>query len=245
MAAYPVLLDELEGKQRYRLRAVEGKLPPDVVVPDGLVLYLPIVGDGRGNIILDLSPFKNHGTLYGVKWIKRDWGWCLGFDGNGWVDCGAGASLDITGPITVSAWIFHSRYLDSFVLGKISPGWTSGYALYLEGTSRTYRFLIGDGGDYVFVQKIQGAGMNKWTHLTGVWNGNVELYLDSELVDSSPQDAPASTTNILSVGCRDLAGVRSLFFDGVMSEVLVYNRALSEHEIRLLYENTGPRRVFR
>ena len=77
--------------------------PPEL----GGVLYLP-GPSGGGSKIYDRSPYGNAGTITGATWTRLSGGlWVLSFDGtDDWVDCGADGSLDITGNISIIAWIY-------------------------------------------------------------------------------------------------------------------------------------------
>jgi len=245
MAAYPVLLDELEGKQRYRLRAVEGKLSPDVVVPDGLVLYLPMLS-GRGGTVLDHSGYDNHGTIYGAKWTKEDFGWALEFDGvDDYVDCGSASSLAFTGQITLAAWVRTTTtgYFQR-VIGYDTPA-DPRYLLFI-GDINTGGFYISDGVTFRALLGNTIITDGKWHHLCGVFDGTeATLFLNGRM-DLLPTSA--TLNNFTASGCYIGAysyGTPTDFYSGSISEVRIYNRGLSDAEIRLLYENTGPRRVFR
>ena len=56
----------------------------------------------------DSSGNNNHGTLSGdPQWVVGKIGGALEFDGvDDHVDCGNDPSLDITGPVTIAAWVY-------------------------------------------------------------------------------------------------------------------------------------------
>ena len=77
--------------------------PPDL----GGVLHLP-GPSGGGTKIYDRSPYGNTGTITGATWTRLPSGlWVLSFDGtDDWINCGTDDSLDITGNISIIAWIY-------------------------------------------------------------------------------------------------------------------------------------------
>ena len=72
---------------------------------DGLVAHYDF-RRGAGGILRDVSGHGNHGRIHGAKWVERKQGHALWFDGeDDYVDCGAGASLDIRKTVTVEVWV--------------------------------------------------------------------------------------------------------------------------------------------
>ena len=70
----------------------------------GLVAHYDF-SEGVGTVLHDRSGNGNDGTIVGAQWITRRSGYCLEFDGiDDYVDCGHGASLDLTGAVTLEAW---------------------------------------------------------------------------------------------------------------------------------------------
>jgi len=245
MAAYPVLLDELEGKQRYHLRAVEGKLSPDVVVPDGLVLYLPMLS-GRGGTVLDHSTYGNHGTIYGAKWTKEDDAWALEFDGvDDYGDCGSDSSLSGMADVTMMAWIKTNVVADQQIVRNQGA---LDFTLLSTGGILYLRPALPIGGVRYDYGNVIPVPTREWAFVAFT-KRSVNDYITA-YVNGIPRTATRtgskglidSTTQPLLIGTdRTIA----CWFDGLIGEVRIYNRALSDAEIRLLYENTGPRRVFR
>ena len=75
---------------------------------------------------------------------------------------------------------------------------------------------------------------NQWVHAVGVFErkGNVELFLDGKSVRRGPSDAQGreniDTKNPFYIGRRE-SGER---WKGILDEIRVYNRVLSEEEIK-------------
>lgn len=81
-----------------------------------------------------------------------------------------------------------------------------------------------------------------WYHIVGIFDhtaGDTKIYLDGSLEDSSgfgSSSAPGLTD--MQVGTSDTGGAGSVFFDGRIDDVRVYNKALTATEISNLY-NSG------
>src|SRR5439155_3758910 len=73
--------------------------------------------------------------------------------------------------------------------------------------------------------------VNAWTHLAGTLDGTmVRVYVNGEMVGSQVQTASlVSTTGTLQIGADIFAGEH---FAGLIDEVRIYNRALSQAEIQ-------------
>jgi hypothetical protein len=87
-----------------------------------------------------------------------------------------------------------------------------------------------------------GSGYNKscplsqWTHVVGVLDGaNTRLYLNGKLVDHDPLSGydihMSNTIAPLRIGTSD----KESFFRGSLSNVMIYNRNLSDTEVAQLY----------
>lgn len=163
------------------------------------------------------------------------------------IDAGAGTTdLDNLGPMTVCAWVnFESmpgaggpivdkRGGASFGNG----GWNLGYNR-AGGERFFFRSNLGDGALTNF-NTVQ-LGQNQ--HVCGTWDGSdgsvsVNMYLDGTLDNTSTFD---NTETIDDAAydieiCRDDAS--STFCDGLVDDVRIYDRVLSNGEIKLIFEGT-------
>ena len=87
--------------------------------------------------IFDRSAYRNHGTITGAVWTRLPSGlWVLTYDGNDYVNCGAGASLNILGAMSVITWFKLSA------VGAMQGLVTKGYSA--AAPYRTYQFRVKD-----------------------------------------------------------------------------------------------------
>lgn len=106
-----------------------------------------------------------------------------------------------------------------------------------------YQFLLllgGSMGDVGFCVSIKGE--SKWHHIAGVSDGQqVKLYVDGQLIGAYPSAAPINEVadELLTIGCEYANGPRASFFNGTVDEVAIFNRALSDEEVKELMEGLG------
>jgi len=203
----------------------------EVLSGSGLVLAL-FMDEGRGDRVIDYSGKGNHGTIYGARWVKLNGVWTLSFDGvDDYCDCGNDESLDITDAITIEAWVKQISAGDSSY-----PRITDKYpapCMYIEGT-RTLRWYGKIGGVSHDLRVASNAlQSNVWQHLVLTYDkadGKVRGYVNGVLkgVVTTSGGELSTTTNLLLIGDSQVA---DRHFHGLISEVRIYNRALSADEI--------------
>jgi hypothetical protein len=194
---------------------------------------------GPGGLVLRDQVGANHGTLTNMDpatdWVN-DSGTALDFDGsNDYVDVGNGASLDITGAVTVSAWVKLSGVPVGYsqILSKDATGSSNGYS-FIVHSDRTVQFWIGD-GDWAGVTDATTALQDGiWYHVVGIHDGTtIRVYVNGEKEGSGvAQGTPGSSGNPVYIGSNPDTGSR--FFKGQLDCLDIYNRALTTNEIRLL-----------
>jgi len=210
-------------------------LPFRTVLPqteNGLVLYL--TGNaGAGKIMHDCSPMGNNGRIHGATWTQGKFGKALSFDGvDDYVEIPDSASLDITDAITIEAWVKpRGSYADlEFPTIVRKEG---AYALRFGHSTGNLNGIVWIGGSVVYSNSIENAwDTTKWTHFAFVYDGQyLRLYRNG--VEAA---SPKAYTGTIDVSANNLGigatGEGNYLFNGIIDEVRIYNRALSEEEIR-------------
>jgi len=224
---------------------------------DGLVAYYPFNGNAN-----DESGNGNHGiSKGGLVYVNGVFGQAGKFDGtNTYVDIGD--KVDAMGDsITVSAWVKTSNYNQHAKIvnkGRTSAGTprNSGYSLrfvppdYTQSGEYELRFDFVDDNDVSAYASLPVSKLpiDQFFLVTGVLNRQgsnsiLELYVNGKLVSNETAKFTSSNTNIpLAIGALHRAsfGITSEIFDGLIDEVRIYNRALSESEIQQLYQGCQP-----
>jgi len=185
-----------------------------------------------------------NGRVYGITvpqyhiiYVRRNGKAC--WAGN--CDCGSDESLDITGPLTLEAWIKSndaSQYRQ-FIVEKVddvdqSPNWHRLYGLVLDGNN--IYFHLWDGTNY-FSKKVDNVIQSLvWYHIVGVYDGtNMRVYINGQ-EQGSPLAGPSSiatSSKSLFISSRE---TWTTYFNGLIAEVRIYNRALSAREIKEHFE---------
>ena len=227
-----------EIKALYNVGAVKYAPPNN----QGLVGYWSF-NEGTSTVALDYSGNKNKGTLVnGPAWVNGKRGKALNFDGvNDFVDANPsnGNNLDISGPLTVTAWV-KTNSLGTFqtIISKHTGGSNANYLIWIENQNR-FQTYASPGGISTNVMGTTVAKKNTWYHVAELWDGAfLRLF-----VNGVQEGTPASGSGNVGVTIKDVAiGSESYggsnFFNGLIDEVRVYNRALSADEIQKLY-NAG------
>jgi chitodextrinase len=234
---------------RYRVRATDaaGNLGPysniasatTTGMVSGLVAAYSF-DEGTGTTLTDLSGNGNNGTIVGANWTASGkYGNALSFNGtSSYVDLGNPASLQLTGSMTLSAWVSATGTPadDGGIVTKSDsgPGWqlktspdtgpeTFGVAVSGPGSSRTQRYS----------NTIRS--LNTWYYVAGVYNSSsrtIDFYVNGILDNGVLAGAvPSSQVNS---GVNVYIGRESSgnYFSGVIDEVRIYNRALTQSEIQ-------------
>ena len=204
-------------------------------VKGGLVLYLPM-DKIVGGKVLDVSGYKNHGTVYGAVIADGIRGQALYFDGvDDYVDCGNDESLNITDEITVSAWVkpFDSSH-NMRVVSRSGTGNNMGYTLLVTPSTDSVTLWLNNGTwQELTVENV--ISTNKWWHIVATYDGNNrKIYVNGEVKKT---DGGIGTikggSSPFNIGRR--YETTTEFYNGLIDEVRIYNRALSEGEIKYNY----------
>ena len=192
--------------------------------------------EGRGEVLADESGNNNHGAIHGAKWIKSGEGYALQFDGaDDYVDCGSGPSLDITGPLTLQLWAqpTAANRGEPGIAGKFFES----YAITYYGNGY---FYISSGGN-----NVSGpTKINTWSHLAGTFDGTtMRFYVNGiEVASKQSRFDAVKQGGRFTIGCiiGDAAAEdpnlrNTAFFPGLVDDVRVHNRALSQREILECY----------
>jgi len=224
---------------------------------DNCVLYLPFTRNLRAGInddnttVYDRSVFGNHGTIYGAVWQTLASGKSvLSYDGaDDYVEVPHSKSLNITNEITIEAWVKHdgsTGWWNPIVSKDYDSTTTKGPYNFAIKPDNTVQFKIFQADPIPDLELTTTESITDgiWYHLVVTYDktlpaDNVKIYFNSDLKASAnyTESIPTNTKN-LCVGCYKYG---PQYFHGIIDEVRIYSRALSEDEIRRLFNLT---RVF-
>jgi len=206
-----------------------------------LLLYF-MFDEGEGGIAVDSSDYGNNGVIKGdPKWVEGRFGTALDLDGVGdTIEIPHNDGLNITTAITMEMWVrMANAGGDTNQAGIEKGGWEAGeyslYPLYNAGTIAQFNDLPENCDDENIGPNIRNG---EWRHLAGVWDGKaISLYVDGDMVRSAPCEGELLTNmKNVYIGSRN-GGER--FLIATVDEVRLYNRALTEEEIKTDMETSG------
>src|SRR3989441_20994 len=234
----------------YRVRATDaaGNLGPysnvaSATTPNTVAGLVAAYGfaEGAGTTVADSSGNNNTGTISGATWTTAGkFGSALVFNGtNSWVSISNSPSLHLTTGLTLEACVNPF----SIPPAGCSPAATCSWMdvihkdsdrYYIEASSNVNGQpeaggIFGSGKHIVFAPSA--LPINTWTHLALTYDSAmIRFYVNGALVASAPETTPITTsTNPLFIGGDQTQGQ---FFNGLIDEVRVYNRALTLAEIQ-------------
>jgi len=206
--------------------------------------------EGISYLARDDSIYQNNGTINGASWsaINCISGFCLNFDGiNDYVNVSSSSVLNptSTGSITVEAWIYPLSYGGNG-LGRVVSKETgiiaNPYALEVVNSSPPYIdrlvFCIGNGTSETCTDTGCNniISLNTWQHVVGRYN---RTHL-SVFVNGEEKCSRALSNYIFQPANTDLLignnPSNNRQFNGTIDEVKIWNRALSNDEIKTEYE---------
>lgn len=160
---------------------------------------------------------------------------CLGFAGNQYVDCGNPASLQITSDMTISAWIFPTNLSTGggAVVTKRPSNIEQTMSYEFDVIGGNVRLGLGNGLCVSCSNFAVGGtvALNVWQYITGVISGNnISVYLNGVLVGSGTFSGTRQNGGDMHIA--RLGTGSSYDFIGEMDEVRIWNRALTQNEIR-------------
>lgn len=186
----------------------------------------------------DLSGNGRNGTLNGPTSNVSNKGNIL-FNGSSDYVTGIGSSIvpTSTAPYTVSVWCYRNTNNSSYK--ELLAQWTnanSGNSFFFGFDNSAVRFT--DNWNPI---TVAGAGnTNVWMNLVGVYTvSNAFIYLNGVLAATKGSGFTYTGTGPLIIGRQ--GELNGEYFDGRISNVLIYNRALSTAEISQNYEATKTR----
>ncbi len=210
--------------------------------PVGLVAAFSF-NEGLGGIVNDVSGAGNTGTITGAAWTSAGrYGNALAFDGaSNAITISDAPSLALTTGMTLEAWVKPAALSGwRTILYKERPdgggGTALAWALYASDDTAppaVYGMLAGATGNnqWTHATGTTMLPLNTWTHVAGTYDGSaLRLYVNGVLVKTlALAGSLAVTPGALRIGGHAGAGQ---YFSGLVDEIRVYNRALSQAEIQ-------------
>jgi hypothetical protein len=220
-------------------------------VSAGLVAHWQF-DEGSGTSTVDSSGNGHDGTLQGdPQWVAGMIGsGALSFDGSdGLVDVGHDESLSITDELTITVWVKVSDLSTFYFLvckqpsGTAADNYPGNYEFRTEANTGALQFghQEAEGQQYTFYTSETSITAEQWYHVAVSFTkgGLVEFYVDGVPAGSSEQ---LTNFGILNDEPVRIGGRKDgySFFNGILDDVHLYDRALSAVQIQKLYNGNPP-----
>lgn len=212
---------------------------PSYVPTNGLVGWWPFNGNAN-----DESGNGNHGTVNGATLTTDRDGKpnsAYSFDGkSNTISVLDNNTIDLYSNYTLACWfkINDKTFEDQAFIGKGRVSGGTGYQLTMNGDFNFYQFGFNDGNNINsgLTCPTQNSDLFSWHFLSGTYDGNIaKIYLDGNLMNSvkinftlQNSDKPllfGNETNALN-----------RFLNGKLDDIAIYNRALTDQEVKQLYQ---------
>lgn len=189
---------------------------------------------GEANAV-DTSFNTSDGNLHnGASFRIGRIGQAFSFDGvNDYIEVPESVALNITGPLSLQAWVNPANTSNGKIAAKTSGG-DDGYSF--EIANGKLRVRIGGS----LFQSPTEIYPNTWTHAAATYDGaRVRIYINGLLNSVSPEINLVITANSapLRIGADSSS---ANFFTGMIDELQIHSRALSPAEIGATYSSVPP-----
>lgn len=148
----------------------------------------------------------------------------------------ANASLNVSGALTIEAWIKRENgsagFQTVFDRRSVSAGGAQGYSLLLTPDQKL-RFQVGNGSAATVLVGATQLPLRRWKHVAATWNGTtLQVYVDGVLDGSLAFAGPISYTSVTSsrIGYSLLSTDES--FRGEIDELRVWSVARTAAELQ-------------
>lgn len=207
----------------------------------GLILHYSFDKDGRGRVT-DRSENANHGKVHGAKWAaKGKRSGAYEFDGRDdriSISNEQNLDCDIEDDFTVCAWI-EAKQASGAIFSKSKSGIDYVFSLSIHTSGQASAF-IHDAGPNIGanIRSKTIVADTGWHHVCERHDSTsrtLTLWVDGVLEASMSTAELRSTSNNVGAYIGDREQGDSAF-KGLIDEVMIFNRALSEREVKQLYD---------
>jgi len=232
-------VDEFDGAQWHIGPVWSFTTVPLVPVTDPDLAGWWTLDETVGTTAVDWSGHGNHGAIVGEPpRVDGYFGGALEIAQDGqYVNCGTNAGQDITNDFTVGAWVKQAPgnfAVYGGIAGQlIHPGPYLGFSL-VRHSSNVLRLWIGDGTDDLAKSAVSSDELyldTEWHHVAAVREGQINsMYVDGVKQAATSETDFAPSTGWFHIG-RQYSDIDGRFFRGLIDDVRLYSKALTEAEI--------------
>ena len=204
-----------------------------VGIPDpSLVGYWPF-DEKAGKKAEDVSGNGNDGKLIdGPKWVEGKFGSALEFGGGSYVEVADDPSLDLINSATLMAWFKLTDKLTD--TSRMMSKNNSIFVIFDFSNKSSLDFLVKPDNHFAESKTVDWK-QGDWYHFAGSFaKGKMNIYINGQLEGEKKNATGIAPSDLdLWIGADDWKMPASSF-PGVIDEVRIYNKALTEGEIKKL-----------
>ncbi len=187
--------------------------------------------ENQGTTVKDATGNNNTGTIHGATWIEEGIkGSALQFQKPGYVEIPWSKSLDLSSAMTISFWFKRGDF----------KGWEP---IVEKQDCFRYRVTSKNSKGIFFIQDIKLIATETtilpfiWTYVTLTADKKaVKIYVNGELdVAGQGWQGIKKSKNPIWLAKMVLADGSNRYWEGLIDEVRIYNRALSKDEVKALF----------
>ena len=218
--------------------------------PASLSSYSPVawwrMEEGSGTTVVNTANSgTNDVTLYNGPTFSTDVpeapeianSYSLNFDGtNDYVSVTQDSAINISGDITLSAWIYRTKTTSyNAIFTKRQVGGSMNYQFTINNSNG--RIGLGHSGNSWVYNTTTTLATGTWYHVAvTVSSGTAQFYVNGVSEDSFTGISINATTQDLIIG----ATLGYNYFDGNIDEAAIFNSALSSSDITSIYNSGTP-----
>lgn len=180
-------------------------------------------------------------------------GGALSFPGNGCITIPDATQLHGVTGLTLSAWINPSALkngnnADGLISKRTGTNMDAEYSLSVWTQYHVWTSFNGDNDNESRFQGNVTVTVNNWIQITSVYDATqpqaqrAKIYVNGAIdsVGTTVTSALKAYPSVLHIGCMPSSPTNPQYFAGLMDEVVIWNRALSETELKAWYNATKP-----
>ena len=229
----------------FGLATITSAQVPSYVPTNGLAGWWPFTGNAN-----DLSGNGNNGALVAPvlandRFLNANSAYT--FDGiDDYIDAGTSPNLYFSGGVSISAWV-NTNNVGYKIAEKQqdSPPYLI-YQFFIHGTGQVGVGLRIDASNSAYTYSNELISLNQWSHVVFSWQKDINgglcrIYINGQEATYSTQTPLTEDIAILSsLSTKFGADINPPFLeapDGILDDIGIWNRALTECEIQDLYSS--------
>lgn len=216
-----------------------------ITITDSCVLYMPFNKDTK-----DYSTYNNNGINYGTTLVPDRFGKdssARKFTGTSYIQIASSPSISFDSTFSLNSWINIPSYIDGInadqmrILSKERSAGGTGYAYGIDRTGLLVNSFNNDNTNFIN-NGTSVIPINTWTMVTFVYDGKtVKSYVNGVLKSQSTITVTLLNSNLSLFIGKEFddphggAGYTNRYFNGIIDDVRLYRKPLSDKDINTLY----------